>query len=78
MYSLDPHEGVVELWIYRLQVFEGQRLVQDTLVKRQWETSVDELSVEKSLRDRSACSLIIVHIPQVAVQEYPSLYGTKP
>ena len=35
VYSLDPHEGVVELWIYRLQVFEGQRLVQDTLVKRQ-------------------------------------------
>lgn len=27
VYSLDPHEGVVKLRVYRLQVFEGQRLV---------------------------------------------------
>lgn len=33
--SLDPHEGVVELWINGLQVVEGQRLVEDALVKWQ-------------------------------------------
>lgn len=48
--SLDPHEGVVELRVYWLQVFEGQRLVQDALVKWEWEASVDKLSVEKSLK----------------------------
>lgn len=60
VYSLDPHEGVVELGVYWLQVFESQRFVQDTLVKWQRETSVDELAVEKSLRDREACGLIIL------------------
>lgn len=47
---LDPNEGVVELWVDWLEVFEGQRLVQDALVKWQWETRVDELAVEKRLK----------------------------
>lgn len=33
LHSLDPHEGVIKLRVYWLQVFEGQRLVQDALVK---------------------------------------------
>ena len=47
---LDPDEGVVELWVYGLQVLEGQRFVQNTLVEGQGESSVDELAVEQSLK----------------------------
>lgn len=47
---LDPYERVVKFRVHGLQVFEGQRLVQDALVEGQRETRVDELAMEQSLR----------------------------
>lgn len=46
---LYPDEWVVKLWIYRLQVFESQWLVQNTLVEGEGETCVDEFAMEQGL-----------------------------
>lgn len=43
---LDPDERVVKLWIYGLQVFEGQRFVQNPLVEGEGKTCVDEFAME--------------------------------
>lgn len=50
LYLLDPHDGVIELRIYGLQVFESRFLVQHSLVERQREAGVDELSVVQCLQ----------------------------
>lgn len=44
-YLLDPHDGVVELRVDGLQVFQGGFLVQHLLVERQRESGVYELPV---------------------------------
>lgn len=49
----NPYQGVVELWVNGLQVFEDQLLVQHALVERQREAGVDELAVEKCLDERT-------------------------
>lgn len=49
-YLLDPHDGVVKLRVYGLQVFERRLLVQHSLVERQREAGIDELAVVQSLR----------------------------
>lgn len=49
---LDPHDGVIKLRVYGLQVFERWLLVQHLLVERQREARVDELSVVQSLQER--------------------------
>lgn len=49
-YLLDPHDGVIKLRVYRLQVFQRRLLVQHTLVERQREAGVDELSVVERLQ----------------------------
>lgn len=49
---LDPHDGVIKLRVYGLQVFERRLLVQHLLVERQREARVDELPVIQSLRER--------------------------
>lgn len=46
---LYPDEWVVKLWIYRLQVFESQWFVQNTLVEGEGETCVDEFAMEQGL-----------------------------
>lgn len=43
--SLDPHNGVVELGVDGLQVFQGGSLVEHPLVERQGEACVDELAM---------------------------------
>lgn len=59
-HSLNPHEGVIKLRIYWLQIDECQRFVEHSFVKWQRETSVDELAVEKSLRDKNNGILIFI------------------
>lgn len=49
-YLLDPHDGVIKLRVYGLQVFECGFLVQHSLVERQREAGVDELSMVQSLK----------------------------
>lgn len=49
-YLLDPHDGVIKLRVYGLQVFERGFLVQHSLVERQREAGVDELSMVQSLQ----------------------------
>lgn len=47
---LDPHDGVIKLRVYGLQVFERGFFVQHALVEGQRESCVDELSVVQSLQ----------------------------
>lgn len=47
---LDPHDGVIKLRVYGLQVFECGLLIQHSLVEGQREARVDELSMVQSLQ----------------------------
>lgn len=49
LYLLDPHDGVIKLRIYGLQVFQCGLFIQHSLVERQREAGVDELPVVQSL-----------------------------
>lgn len=46
---LDPHERVVKLWIYGLEVLQSQRFVQDAFIERQGEACVNEFPMEQGL-----------------------------
>ena len=49
MYLLDPHDGVVKLGVYGLQVLEGGLLVEHALVEGQCEACINELPVIQGL-----------------------------
>lgn len=49
---LDPHDGVIKLRVYGLQVFQCGLLVQHSLVEGQREACVDEFSMVQSLQGR--------------------------
>lgn len=54
---LDPHDGVIKLRVYGLQVFQCGLLVQHSLVEGQREACVDEFSMVQSLQGRIFFSL---------------------
>lgn len=56
-YLLDPHDGVIKLRVYGLQVLQRGLLVQHSLVEGQREACVDEFSMVQSLQGRHFFSL---------------------
>lgn len=62
-YLLDPHDGVVKLSVYGLQVFECGFLVQHSFVEWQCKASVNELAVVQSLQTER-----FLHKPQLKLQ----------
>lgn len=46
----DPFQRSVELWVYRIHIFQGKRLVKQLFVQRDCETVIDEEAVVNSQR----------------------------